>query len=88
VIHYWQLSSSIRGAVYIPKYYNPELVEKQPIKAGIYEDTIVLTIAKEYPASKESAGYSLIMNRYRQRAVGLPHFLNSGGSSRTTQLLK
>lgn len=29
MIHYWQPSSAIRDAVYIPKYYNPELAEKQ-----------------------------------------------------------
>lgn len=29
MIHYWQLSTAIRDAVYIPKYYNPELMERQ-----------------------------------------------------------
>ncbi len=29
MIHYWQPSSAIRDGVYIPKYYNPELVERQ-----------------------------------------------------------
>lgn len=29
MIHYWQSSAAIRDAVYIPKYYNPELAEKQ-----------------------------------------------------------
>lgn len=29
MIHYWQPSSAIRDSVYIPKYYNPELIERQ-----------------------------------------------------------
>ena len=29
MIHYWQSSTLIRDGIYIPKYYNPELVEKQ-----------------------------------------------------------
>lgn len=29
MIHYWQPSTSIRDVIYIPKYYNPELIEKQ-----------------------------------------------------------
>lgn len=29
MIHYWQQSSSIRDSVYIPKYYDPELAQKQ-----------------------------------------------------------
>lgn len=29
MIHYWHPSSTIRDGVYIPKYYNPELTEKQ-----------------------------------------------------------
>ncbi len=29
MIHYWQSSTLIRDGVYIPKYYNPELAEKQ-----------------------------------------------------------
>lgn len=29
MIHYWQPSTSIRDGVYIPKYYNPEHLEKQ-----------------------------------------------------------
>lgn len=29
MIHLWQPSTAIRDGIYIPKYYNPELVEKQ-----------------------------------------------------------
>lgn len=29
MIHYWQLSGSIRDAIYVPKYYDPELAKKQ-----------------------------------------------------------
>lgn len=34
MIHYWQPSIAIRDAVYIPKYYNPELAKKQ-VELGI-----------------------------------------------------
>lgn len=29
MIHYWQSSDAIRDSVYIPKYYNPEIVEQR-----------------------------------------------------------
>lgn len=28
MIHYWQSSAAVRDAIYIPKYYNPELAER------------------------------------------------------------
>ena len=31
MIHYWKPSSAIRDFIYIPKYYNPELAERQAV---------------------------------------------------------
>ncbi len=36
MIHYWQLSNSIWDDIYIPKYYNPELVERQAALRGTH----------------------------------------------------
>ena len=36
MIHYWQLSSAIRKSIYIPKYYNPELAERQAALSGTH----------------------------------------------------
>ena len=36
MIHYWQLSSAIRDSIYIPKYYNPELAERQAALSGTH----------------------------------------------------
>lgn len=37
MIHYWQTSTAIRDAIYIPKYYNPELVERQAALAATHD---------------------------------------------------
>jgi restriction endonuclease S subunit len=36
MIHYWQPSSAIRDSIYIPKYYNPELLERQAALSGTH----------------------------------------------------
>jgi hypothetical protein len=36
VIHYWQPSDYIRESIYIPKYYNPEFVERQAALSGTH----------------------------------------------------
>jgi restriction endonuclease S subunit len=36
MIHYWQPSNSIRDSIYIPKYYNPELAERQAALSGTH----------------------------------------------------
>ena len=36
MIHYWHPSYSIRDSIYIPKYYNPELTERQAALSGTH----------------------------------------------------
>jgi len=47
VIHYWQPSSSIRDSIYIPKYYNPELLEKQTSLAGTHTCQTIGDLARD-----------------------------------------
>lgn len=37
MIHYWQSSDAIRDRIYIPKYYNPELAERQAALAATHD---------------------------------------------------
>jgi len=37
VIHFWKTSTTIRDSIFIPKYYDPELAERQEALAGTHD---------------------------------------------------